>query len=103
MKQTMKKNLEVVIDSIVNEDADTTSIAFHDYIQIKTKSILGEWRGEYDEDPIDFDPSDDDPDYIGNKDEDDDYEPEDEMDREGNVSGHTFKKRPTPLRNRMAR
>lgn len=56
MKPDTKKQLGTVIDSIINEDTDTVSFAFHEYIRAKTQDILGEAKDEDD----DSDESDDD-------------------------------------------
>lgn len=50
MNKQMKLHLETVVNSIVNEDADTAKAAFHEYLRMKTQSIL---LGESDEEECD--------------------------------------------------
>lgn len=58
----MRKKLETVINSIISEDTKSATNAFHDYLRVKTQSVLTE-SGEYeeeiccddDEDDIDLD------------------------------------------------
>ncbi len=40
MTKEMKQYLETVVTSIVNEDTDGAKAAFHDYLKLKTQSIL---------------------------------------------------------------
>jgi hypothetical protein len=40
MNKKMKQHLEAVVASLVNEDAAAAKEAFHDYISLKTQSIL---------------------------------------------------------------
>ena len=42
MTKEMKQYLETVVTSIVNEDSDAAKDAFHQYLRLKTQSILGE-------------------------------------------------------------
>lgn len=70
MKTVTSKDLAIVINSIINEDTKSATKAFHTYLQAKSQSILlGEYDNseDYDDDPDDFDPSDEDPDCIGNR------------------------------------
>jgi hypothetical protein len=60
----MKKQLETVITSIVEENAEEAKKAFHEYLRAKTQSIL---IGESEEEC-------DDEDKDGDKDEDEDKE-----------------------------
>lgn len=62
MTKNMKQHLETVVNSIVNEDAEAATAAFHEYLRLKTQSIL---LGESD------DNDEDDEDDGEDKDEDD--------------------------------
>lgn len=42
MTKEMKQYLETVVTSIVNEDSDAAKDAFHQYLRLKTQSILSE-------------------------------------------------------------
>ena len=68
----MKKSLEAVVNSIVNEDVDVAKSAFHAYLQSKTKTILAEMKGcENEEESDDGDDDEDDkPVKKSKKDED---------------------------------
>lgn len=46
----MRKNLEAVINAIVTEDTTAASSAFHDYLRLKTQSILMTENDDEDED-----------------------------------------------------
>lgn len=62
MNKQMKQHLETVVNSIVNEDTDAASSAFHEYLRMKTQSIL---LGEADDEECD-----DEEDKSEDKDED---------------------------------
>jgi hypothetical protein len=63
MNKAMKKDLEAVINSIVNEDADAGIAAFHNYIRAKSQQILlGEKVDDSDDEDDDSDDEDDDSD-----------------------------------------
>ena len=42
MKESLKKELEAVVNATINEDTATLKSAFHRYLQAKTKAILAE-------------------------------------------------------------
>lgn len=42
MNKDMKQHLETVVMSIVNEDVSTAKKSFHEYLRLKTQSILSE-------------------------------------------------------------
>lgn len=47
MNKQMKQHLETVVNSIVNEDTEAATAAFHEYLRMKTQSILlGEGEDE---------------------------------------------------------
>lgn len=70
MNKQMKQHLETVVNSIVNEDTDAAKAAFHDYLRMKTQSIL---MGEAEE------CDDEDDDKTDDKEESDDTEEKDDM------------------------
>ncbi len=65
MDKGMRKELETVVDSIINEDADKAQAAFHKYLRAKTQSILSEAEDKS-EDEDDGDESEDKP-VVGKK------------------------------------
>ncbi len=69
MNKQMKQHLETVVNSIVNEDTDAATSAFHEYLRMKTQSIL---LGENDEEECD-----EDEDKEGKDKKDDDKEDKD--------------------------
>ena len=62
MDAQLKKHLETVVDSIVNEKPEAAQAAFREYLRTKTQSILGEGKSE--------DEESDDSDDMDEKDED---------------------------------
>lgn len=56
MNKQMKQHLETVVNSIVNEDAEAATAAFHEYLRMKTQTIL---LGEGDDEECDEDEKDD--------------------------------------------
>lgn len=50
MDKGMRKELETVVDSIINEDADIAQSAFHNYLRAKTQSILSEAEDKSEDD-----------------------------------------------------
>ncbi len=69
----MRKNLEAVIESVVNKDTEMGKDALHEYIRVKTRSILlGEASEPEDEDDEDEDDEDEDDEDEDDEDEDDD-------------------------------
>lgn len=84
MNKAMKKDLEAVVNSIVNEDTANGTKAFHNFIRAKSQQILlGEHDEDYDDDPVDFDPSDDmNPPSVGRYHDEDDKE-DDDFDEDG--------------------
>jgi hypothetical protein len=54
MNKEMKKNLEAVINSLVNEDTKSATEAFHNYLQAKTQTILMNESPYDDEDSEEF-------------------------------------------------
>ncbi len=71
MDAKLKKDLETVVDSIISEDTEKATAAFHNYLKTKTQQILSE---EKDEDESD------DEDESEEKDESDDEDESDEDD-----------------------
>lgn len=53
MTKNMKQHLETVVNSIVNEDAEAATAAFHEYLRLKTQSILLGESDDNDEDDED--------------------------------------------------
>jgi hypothetical protein len=49
MNKEMRKNLETVVDSIISEDTEKATAAFHSYLRAKTQEVLAE-AAEYEED-----------------------------------------------------
>lgn len=66
MNKQMKQHLETVVNSIVNEDTEAATAAFHEYLRMKTQTIL---LGEGDDEECDEDEKDEDKDED-EKDED---------------------------------
>lgn len=50
MNKEMRKNLETVVDAIINEDNKKAKSAFHEYLRAKTQSILAEAEDESEDD-----------------------------------------------------
>lgn len=78
MNKQMKQHLETVVNSIVNEDTDAATSAFHEYLRMKTQSIL---LGEGDEEECD-----EDEDKEGKDKKDDDKEDKKDEDKEDKKS-----------------
>lgn len=45
----MRKNLEAVVDAIINEDSAKAQSAFHDYLRAKTQQVLSEAEDKEDD------------------------------------------------------
>lgn len=54
MNKAMKKNLEAVVNSLVNEDTKGATKAFHDYLQAKSQTMLMNESPYDDEDSDEF-------------------------------------------------
>lgn len=42
MNKKLKQHLETVVDSIIKEDTEQATFAFHEYLRAKTQDILSE-------------------------------------------------------------
>lgn len=69
MNKQMKQHLETVVNSIVNEDTEAATAAFHEYLRMKTQSIL---LGEGDDEECDEECDEDEMEDKDEKDEDKD-------------------------------
>ena len=67
MNKQMKQHLETVVNSIVNEDTEAATAAFHEYLRMKTQTIL---LGESDDEECDDEDKEKDEEKDEDKDED---------------------------------
>lgn len=68
MNKETKKTLELVINSLVNEDSKGATNAFHDYLRAKTQSILlSEMKSCENEEESDEDEDDKKPAFLKKK------------------------------------
>lgn len=74
MNKQMKQHLETVVNSIVNEDTEAATAAFHEYLRMKTQSIL---LGEGDDEECDEDEMEDKDEKDEDKDDKKDEKKED--------------------------
>jgi hypothetical protein len=94
MKKETKKQLEAVINSIVNEDSEGATTSFHDYLRAKTQTILlGEKEEECDEEDMDDDDDKDDDDKKTSDSKEKDDEDEDEKPAKGKKGVNPFIKK----------
>lgn len=72
MNKAMKKDLETVVNAIVNEDTATGTEAFHNYIRAKSQTILLGEKADEDEDEDEDESSEDESDEDDSDDSDED-------------------------------